>query len=310
MNPQPRRTEIPVVRFDNVTKRYKNTVALDRVSTALEPGVVYGLLGRNGAGKTTLMSILHAQSFPTSGSVRIGGQNPAGSPRALEQVCFIRENQRYPDQATCPSVLKTASWFFPNWNQAAANELVDLFDLPEKTPTKKLSRGQTSALAATVGLASRASISVFDEPYLGLDAVARDQFYRYLLQELDLFPRTVLISSHLIDEIASLIDHVLLLDHGRLVLDQSTEDLLERSHSIVGPTALVEDFCSGFEILKREPLGGISRYEVLGDISESQRDDAIRQGLDISPLPLQTLSTAIASHSAAQARKDQSWNES
>ncbi|WRS30424.1 ABC transporter ATP-binding protein [Actinomycetaceae bacterium MB13-C1-2] len=297
-------TAIPLVRVNDVTKRYGNTIALDRVSTTLEPGTVYGLLGRNGAGKTTLMSILHAQSFPTSGSVRIGGQNPAGSPRALEQICFIRENQRYPDQATCPSVLKTASWFYPNWNQTAADELANLFELPRKTATKKLSRGQASALAATVGLASRAQITLFDEPYLGLDAVARDRFYRYLTQEIDLFPRTVLISSHLIDEIGGLIDHVLLLDHGKLVLDQSAEELLERSHSIVGPTALVEDFCSGFEVLNSEPLGGISRYDVLGYIGESQREEAMRQGLDISPLPLQSLSTAIALHSAARAEKD------
>lgn len=301
LDPEMTKAQIPRVTFEGVTKRYRNALALNGVSTTLSPGKVYGLLGRNGAGKTTLMSILGAQAFPTSGRVTINGTNPASSPQALEKVCFIREDQKYPDQATCPTVLRTAQWFFPNWNQRAADELLQLFALPTKTPTKKLSRGQSSALAATVGLASRAPISIFDEPYLGLDAVARQEFYRYLLDELESHPRTVLISSHLIDEIANLIDHVLLLDNGHLILDESTEELLERAHSITGPTALVQDFCATMEPLGSESLGGVSRYDVLGALSAAQRSEARRQGLEISPLPLQSLATAIAAGSRPSA---------
>ena len=290
--------QVPTVRFCDVSKHYKDTVVLDSISTTLEPGTIYGLLGRNGAGKTTLMSILHAQSFPSSGSVTVGGANPARSPRALEQICFIRENQRYPEQATCPSVLKTASWFFPNWSVQAAEELSELFDLPRQTAARKLSRGQMSALAATVGLASRAPISLFDEPYLGLDSLARDEFYRYLLKDLDTHPRTVLISSHLIEEIAALIDHVLLLDRGRLVIDQPTEQLLEDAHSVSGPTTLVDDFCAPREVLNRESMGGMGRYQTTGFLSAERMGQAARQGLEIRSLSLQELVTAIAASSA------------
>lgn len=292
-------TTSPKVQFIDVSKRYGSTVALDRVSTTLNPGLVYGLFGRNGAGKTTLMSILDAQSFPTGGSVRVGGVNPAGSPRTLEQICFIRENQKYPDEATCPSVLRTASWFFPNWSKELSDQLMETFELPQKTTIKKLSRGQSSALAATVGLASRASITVFDEPYLGLDASARELFYKNLLAELEQSPRTILISSHLIDEIATIIDHVLLLERGQLVLDESTDSLLERAHTITGPTSIVEDFCQNLEVLKTESLGGISRYEALGELSSAQRSSAKSLGLEIAPLQLQSLATAVAARSSA-----------
>lgn len=297
-------TAIPTVLFQNVTKRYGRVTALDDVSATLNPGTVYGLLGRNGAGKTTLMSILDAQSFPTTGTVHVGGANPAESWRAVQQVCFIREDQKYPDEATAPSVLKTASWFYPNWDAALADHLLTAFGLPRKTVTKKLSRGQKSALAAIFGLASRAPVTLFDEPYLGLDATARDLFYRTLMEDLADHPRTILISSHLIDEIATLIDHVLLLDRGRLVIDESTEVLLSRAHSLTGPTALVAQFCEGFEVLKTESLGGVSRYEFLGDVSSVQRAGLARQGLDLAPLPLQSLSTAIASSGQGSPREE------
>ena len=293
--PVPGTDQIPTVQFRHLTKKYKQMVALDDVSLDLEPGKVYGLLGRNGAGKTTLMSILDAQSFPTSGTVRVGGVNPAESWRAVQQVCFIRENQKYPDEATAPSVLKTASWFYPNWDTRLAERLMVAFSIPRKTVTKKLSRGQASALSATFGLASRAPITVFDEPYLGLDATARELFYRTLMEDLEFYPRTILISSHLVDEIANLIDHVLLLDHGRLILNESTETLMGRAFALTGPTALVAQFCERYEVLKTETLGGVSRYEILGEVSEVQRAEAIRQGLTLAPLPLQSLSTAIAS---------------
>lgn len=290
----PAKPHIPTVRFEAVSRRYKSTKALDNVSLTLEPGKVYGLLGRNGAGKTTLMSILDAQAFPTSGRVLIDGKIPAENARVLQQICFIRENQKYPDQATVPTVLRTASWFFPGWDDEMAHSLADVFELPKKTPARKLSRGQASALSLVVGLASHAGVTIFDEPYLGLDATARELFYQALLADLDAHPRTVLISSHLIDEIATLINHVLLLDHGKLRIDEDVLTLMDRAHSVTGPSTIVEDFCKGLEVLKRESLGGISRYQVLGDLSEEQKTRASSLGLTREALSLQSLTTAIA----------------
>src|SRR5690606_6512448 len=181
------------------------------------------------SGKTTAMSILTAQNFPTSGSVRVFGEDPYENARVLSRVCFVRESQKYPDEANAKIALRTARMFFPNWDQDLADELVDEFQLPMKPVIKKLSRGQLSAVGVIIGLASRAEITFFDEPYLGLDAVARQIFYDRLLADYAEHPRTIILSSHLIDEIANLIERVIVIDRGRILMDQSTEEARGRA---------------------------------------------------------------------------------
>ncbi len=172
-----------VIEVNNLSKHYKDKRALDNVSLSLEGDAIYGLLGRNGAGKTTLMSILTAQNFATSGDVKVFGEHPYENARALSRICFVRESQKYPDDATPRHAFKAASLFFTNWDQELAEQLIKEFQLPMKQTIKKLSRGQLSAVGVIIGLASRADITFFDEPYLGLDAVARQIFYDRLLED-------------------------------------------------------------------------------------------------------------------------------
>ncbi|MEX5300439.1 ABC transporter ATP-binding protein, partial [Kocuria sp. CPCC 205292] len=214
----------PVIEVRNLTKRYKDKLALDDVSFDVQENTIYGLLGRNGAGKTTAMSILTAQNLPTSGQVRVFGADPYENARVLSRMCFVRESQKYPDDATARHAFTSARLFFPRWDQELADELIDEFQLPLKRTIKKLSRGQLSAVGVIIGLASRAEITFFDEPYLGLDAVARQIFYDRLLADYAEHPRTVLLSSHLIDEVANLLERVLVIDAGRIIMDESTDD--------------------------------------------------------------------------------------
>lgn len=192
-----------VIEVKNLTKRYRDTLAVDDVSFSIEENTIYGLLGRNGAGKTTVMSILTAQNFATSGDVRVFGGHPYENARILQRMCFVRESQKYPDDATPRHAFRSARLFFPHWNQDLADQLIDEFQLPTKKTIKKLSRGQLSAVGVIIGLAARAEITFFDEPYLGLDAVARQIFYDRLLEDYAEHPRTILLSSHLIDEVSN-----------------------------------------------------------------------------------------------------------
>jgi len=145
-----------VIEVQNLTKHYKEKNALDNVSLTLEGGAIYGLLGRNGAGKTTLMSILTAQNFESSGTVRVFGEHPYENTHVLNRICFVRESQKYPDDAYPRHAFKAASLFFRNWSQELADELIEQFQLPMKQTIKKLSRGQLSAVGVIIGLASRA----------------------------------------------------------------------------------------------------------------------------------------------------------
>lgn len=282
-----------IVQTRNLTKRFGKIRALDRVNLTLEEGHVYGLLGRNGAGKTTLMSILTGQNFTDDGSVRVFGETVTENSRITRQMCFIRENQKYPDEATPASVFRSAAWLYPDWDSSLSSRLSERLDIPMSRSMKKLSRGQFSAVGVTVGLACRAPITFFDEPYLGLDAYARDIFYRELLEEISCRPRTVVISSHLIDEIASLIDHVLLLDGGKLVLDMDAESLRSSSFQVVGPYALVEDFIGGAMVIRRESLGGTTRATIIKELSSEDLTRGKMQHLEVRPTALNDLVVSL-----------------
>lgn len=167
---------IPAISTTALSRRYRDQAALDDVSLVVEPGTVTGLLGRNGAGKTTLMRIVTGQEFPTRGAIRVFGQAPAENDAVLRRMVFVREEQAYPDFRVGHAI-RVASWFYPNWDQELARRLLADFDLPLGRRIKKLSRGMRSAVGITIGLAARAELTLFDEPYAGLDPVARQLFY-------------------------------------------------------------------------------------------------------------------------------------
>jgi len=285
-----------VIEVAGLTKRYRDTVAVDDVSFAIEQDRIYGLLGRNGAGKTTVMSILTAQNFATSGDVRVFGQHPYENAKVLRRMCFVRESQRYPDDALPSHAFATARLFFPRWNQELADRLVADFQLPMRKRIKKLSRGQLSAVGVIIGIASRAEITFFDEPYLGLDAVARQIFYDRLLEDYTEAPRTVILSSHLIDEVANLIERVLVIDRGRILMNEETDAVRDRAANIVGETAAVEAFVRGREVIHRESLGHVSSVTVLGALTDDDRREVAASGLDIAPVSLQQLIVRTTQH--------------
>ncbi len=290
-------TLAPVIDVSGLTKRYKNTLALDDVSLTFAQNAIYGLLGRNGAGKTTLMSILTAQNFATSGRVRVFGEDPYENARVLSRVCFVRESQKYPDDALPTHAFRIARLFFPNWDQPLADDLIAAFQLPMKTRIKKLSRGQLSAVGVIIGIASRAEITFFDEPYLGLDAVARQIFYDRLLEDYAEHPRTIILSSHLIDEVANLIERVVLIDSGRILLDEETDALRSRAATIVGDARAVDAFTSGRDVIHRESLGRVTSVTVLGELTPDDRRALAASDLDVAPVSLQQLVVRLTQRS-------------
>jgi len=276
----------PIVVVDHVTRRYRGTTALRDVSTVLQEGTITGLLGRNGAGKSTLMRIITGQEFVSSGTVRVGGQNPLENDAVLRRMIFVKESQIYPD-IKVKRALEAASWFYPNWDAELAGQLMDDFALPANRPIKKLSRGMHSAVGIVIGLAAHAEITLFDEPYLGLDAVARQIFYDRLLADYAEHPRTVLLSTHLIDEVANLLEHVIVIDRGRVVVDASADDLRSRAVTVSGRSGAVDEFVAHREVLKRHGVGSFTTATVAGPLDDIARARARDLNLDLGPVSLQ-----------------------
>ena len=287
------RTSNPAATVHDVTMRFRDNTALDGVTTAFERNSITGLLGRNGAGKTTLMQILTGHRLPTRGHVQVLGSSPYENDAVLREICFIKEGQRYPDHFRVQDALAAAALLFPRWDADLAAGLMADFDLPAKRPVKKLSRGMTSAVGIVVGLASRAPVTLFDEPYLGLDAVARQLFYDRLIADYAEQPRTVVLSTHLIEEIAPLLEHVLLIDRGRILLDADAESLRDSAVTVTGPGDKVHAFARQHELLHNEALGGHSRA-VVRIHGAADRRAAAAQGLAVQSTSLQQLVVAMS----------------
>ncbi|MGK0715252.1 ATP-binding cassette domain-containing protein [Leucobacter sp. W1153] len=275
-----------------LTRMHGDVRALDDVTVQIHANTITGLLGRNGAGKTTFMSLATAQDQPTSGEIRVFGEEPFERARVLGQLCFIRDNQRYPDDYRLKHAVQAAGIFYPSWNQELADELVSLFRIPEKTVIKKFSRGQFSALGIVLGLASRAPITFFDEPYLGLDATARTYFYDALLRDYSAHPRTFVVSTHLIDEMDRLLERVVILERGRVVQDAEVDDLRGLAFEAGGRAGAVAEFATGRKVLSRHGAGMFASAVIEGTVSSEDRASAAAAGLELTPVSLQKLVTA------------------
>lgn len=278
------------IEADGLRLRYGDVAALDGITFALAGGRIHGLLGRNGSGKTSLLSVLAGFRKQTSGVARIGGQPPFENGAVTGQVCLVREAGDITDEGEpIAGALAFAAYLRPNWDNAFAASLLDRFALSPRTKVKTLSRGQRSALGVTLGLASRAPLTMFDESHLGMDAPTRYAFYDALLADVMEHPRTVVVSTHLVEEASPLFEDVLIIDRGRAVLHEGAETLRARGAAVTGPAAAVDRVVDGLAVLGEKRLGDTKSVVVYGHLDEARRAGARAAGLDLGPVPLQDL---------------------
>lgn len=241
-----------------ITKKYGKKEVLHKVDLELEPGKIYGLIGRNGAGKTTLLSIMSAQNPTTQGQVLLGETPVWENQEALKHIYFSREinpNSTVYSGLKVKEHLKIAAAYLPNWDQEMADRLVTLFHLDKKKRISKLSKGMASMLTIVTALASKADFTFLDEPVAGLDVVAREQFYRLLVEEFTESGRTFVVSTHIIEEASDVFEEVIFLHEGEILLKENTQELLEHCVYVSGKTEAVEEAVKGKEIHVRQVLG-------------------------------------------------------
>jgi ABC-2 type transport system ATP-binding protein len=202
-------------------------MVLDKLTFAIAEPSITGLFGRNGSGKSTLGLLLAGLLHPTPGSITRAGQ-PVTSANAMVDIAYAGETTSVFEDQKLTETLSLRAHTHPNWDQAFAEELLDTFENPLKKRPDKLSRGQLSSFYATLGFASRAPVTIFDEVHLGMDAVVREIFYRILLADYTDHPRTFIISSHLIDEIENLLDGVIMIDASHIVETGEVDDVRAR----------------------------------------------------------------------------------
>jgi ABC-2 type transport system ATP-binding protein len=289
----------PTISVTGLTRRYRDQLALDDVTVDIHGPCITGLLGRNGAGKSTLMRIIANQEFASAGVVRVFGASPVENDVILRRMVLVREDQAFPDFKV-HHALRAASWFHPNWSSELAETLLRDFDLPAGRAIKKLSRGMRSALGIVIGLAAQAEITLFDEPYAGLDAVSRHLFYDRLLASYADHPSTVILSTHLIDEAADLLEQVVMIDHGRIVLNAPADDVRGSAMNVSGQIAAVEEFVAGRRTWDRRRIASQESVIVAGTIDDGDCVRARELHLNLESLSLQQVMVHAAGHASGE----------
>ncbi|UQU66188.1 ABC transporter ATP-binding protein [Couchioplanes caeruleus] len=284
-----------MISLRDLTVRYGDTVAVDGLTTDLEPGKIYGLLGRNGSGKTSLLSVLAAYRKAAGGSLTVNGVDPFENAQAMRDTVFVRDVPDVPQADRVGKVLGFHARLRPRWDAAYADHLAAAFGLDRRKRVSALSRGQRSALGVVVGLATRAPLTILDEAYLGMDAVARSVFQRELLADYLAHPRTIILSTHLIQEVADLFEEVLILDRGRLIVQEDTDTFRSRGVAVTGPEEAVETFVSGRTVLARQSLGGVRQATLYGSLDDDEQRRAGGAGLTLEPVGIQDLFVHLTS---------------
>ncbi|MGO5024204.1 ABC transporter ATP-binding protein [Lawsonibacter sp. LCP25S3_G6] len=291
-----------ILKAQGLCKSYKNKQVLHNLDLTIEPGKIYGLIGRNGAGKTTLLGILTAQNTKDGGQVTYNGQDVWENQQALNDICFSREMQSTMfygrNNLKIKHYLKSAAIYYPNWDKDYAQRLLEEFKLEPQKKIYQLSKGQLSMVTITIALASRSPITILDEPAAGLDVVMRERFYQLLLEDFAQTNRTFLVSTHIIEEAASVFEQVIILDEGRILENCPTEELVDQFRYISGREDEVDRVCAGLEILSVHQMGRHKTVAVRG--SGVKLEDARKADVDIAPMNLQNVFVALCSHGDAQ----------
>lgn len=279
----------PVLSIDNLTVRYGDTIAVDGLTLTLEGHGIHGLLGRNGSGKSSLLAVLAGLRKASSGSVSLDGEPVFENENATTQICLIRESgDTVEDSETLDTALRYAGEMRPYWDQDYAERLLATFKLDPKARVGGLSRGQRSALGCVLGLAARAPVTLFDEVYLGLDAPSRYAFYDALLTDYMDHPRLIVLSTHLIEEVAKLFSDIVIIHEGRVLLREDAETVQARGASLIGPEDAIARATEGMTVLATKSLGPTRSVAVYGQTEDLKRR-AGAEGLELGALPLQDL---------------------
>ena len=212
------------IEINNLTKNFGDLTALDDVTVSLEQGQIVGLLGPNGSGKTTLIKILNGLLQPTSGGVAINGSAPGVETKKV--VAYLPDRNALPDYMTASQLMDIYADFFEDFDRLKAEAMVDDLGINRKQTMKKMSKGTKEKLQLCLVMARQAEVYLLDEPIGGVDPATRDYILRTIISNYN-ENAVVLISTHLIADVESVLDDVVFIKDGRVVLHKAADEIRE-----------------------------------------------------------------------------------
>ena len=224
----------PVIEVSGLTRRFGAKTALDSVTLSMPRGAVFGLVGANGAGKTTLIKHILGLLRAQSGSVRVFGLDPVADPvGVLSRIGYLSEENDLPPWMRVDELIRYTRAFYPAWDDPYAEELRQAFALDSDAKIRNLSKGQKARAGLLTALAHRPELLVLDEPSSGLDPIVRRDILGAVIRTIADEGRTVLFSSHLLEEVEQVADHVTMINRGKIVLS-GTLDAIRDAHRVDG----------------------------------------------------------------------------
>ena len=278
-----------MLEIKQLNKSYGKNRVLMNLDLQIEENKIYGLLGRNGVGKTTLLNILASQIVKDSGEIKLDQQDIFENNKAMEEICFVKDRGIAMDDEKVKKLFEVAAALYKNWDEEYKDKLVKEFKLDVRKKYKKLSRGYQTMVGLIIGMASRSRITIFDEPSLGLDAAYRYKFYNMLLEDYDRYPRTIIISTHLIDEVSNLFEEIIILDEGKIMLQETTDSLMKKAWFLSGREENLKGILKNKTVISKETFGATDIVGIFNEITEEENKKIRKLGIEIAHIPLQKL---------------------
>lgn len=289
-----------IIRMDGVSKAFGRTRALDGVNLAVQPGRIIGLLGANGAGKSTLLRTIIGLYLPDQGWVETFGCLARDlSPKELARIGYVHQEGELLNWMTVGQLVRYVAAYYPNWNEHLERKYIADFGVDVKARVGTLSPGERQKVAILIAIGFEPELLILDEPASALDPIARARFLDLLLELIQTENRTILISSHILSDVEKVIDHVIIMDRGRIVRDTSFDDLREqyarvRLTALHGPLPAQLPF-SGVVASQRNDSEAIVTLRSQSPQSIEETARTIDCKAEIQPLPLEDIYRLVVS---------------
>lgn len=272
----------------NVTKQYSNASVLKNVTLKIDEPGIYCLLGRNGAGKTTLLKSIAGYQNITDGKIEVGKKVITTS--TLDTGVSYIENFAKHFNLSVQKLLRIASEVNPNYDSEFAAEMLERFELDEKKKFNHLSLGMKTMVSSIICLASNKSVILLDEPVLGFDAIMRVEFYEMLTESFQKHPRIIIVSTHIIEEIAKTIQKLIIIDQGRIRFFDTLQAVKAKAFSVSGLKNDVDTATANLNVIGQDTVGGLVTSYLFDNPPEEL------SSLEIHPLSLQDFFIQMVGH--------------
>lgn len=231
---------------------YKSKKIFNGLNVSIAPGQIVGIVGRNGEGKTTLMKLIAGKLSPDEGSVLIDDRDPATDIETANKIIYASSTYNTESRSKLKDILQYHKLMYKNFDINFANKLMDVFDIEQNKRIGRLSKGQTTIFNFICAIASRAEITILDEPVSGAVSVRRKQIYDIILRDYIEYPRTILISSHLLSEMENILANICMIGAGQILYNGDVDEMKHKAFKVKGTRQQVTEFVKDKKVIFKQ----------------------------------------------------------